>query len=53
MTLIPFPSVVARTASRPGTVGAAPAAVPPDEPKLLKSEEKRFFMRGSMRGLEH
>jgi hypothetical protein len=45
MTLIPFPSVVARTASRPGTAGAVDAAVPWDDPKLLKSEEKRFFMR--------
>src|SRR6185312_15358532 len=45
MTLIPFPSVAARTASRPGTVGVGGADVPRDGPKLLKSEEKRFLMR--------
>jgi hypothetical protein len=45
MTLIPFESVVARTASRPGTGGDADAAVPADGPKLLKSEENGFFMR--------
>jgi hypothetical protein len=58
MTLIPFPRVVARTASRPGTAGLVPVAVvdadvPPDDPKLLKSDEKGFFMRVLCRGLKH
>jgi hypothetical protein len=49
---------VARTASRPGTAGLVPVAVvdadvPPDDPKLLKSDEKGFFMRVLCRGLKH
>jgi hypothetical protein len=44
ITLMPFPSVVARTASRPGTAGSAVPAKPVGDPKLLKSDEKRFFM---------
>jgi hypothetical protein len=50
---MPFPKVVARTASRPGTAGTDSVAALLGEPKLLKSEVKRFFMGCWASGAEH